>query len=168
MRKLLFVFLVFPFMSAIAEDRFPEVTGKALTGEEVTLPADLGKPYSFIAVAFLQKQQADVDTWIPKMEAIEDAREDFAFYEVPTIRGMNRFSRWFIYRGMRGGIPSERARARTVTLHIDKEPFKKALGIEDENSIYLYLVDGQGNLLWSTDGLWSPEKEAELVKRLAQ
>ncbi len=153
-------------MAARADNRFPEVTGKALTGDAVTLPTDLEKPFTFLAVAFLQKQQADVDTWIPKMEAIEDARNDFAFYELPTIRKMNVFTRWFIYRGMRGGIPSDRARTRTVTLHIDKGPFKKSLGIEDEGKIYLFLVDGAGEVVWKTEGLWAEEKEAALLKQL--
>ena len=163
---LLFILLMLATFSVHAADRFPEVTGKALTGEEVTLPTDLEKPYTLLAVAFLRQQQADVDTWIPNMEKIEDAREDFAFYEIPTIREMGGIRRWFIYRGMRGGIPSERARARTVTLHIDKAPFRKELGIETEDSIYLFLLDAEGAVVWRTQGEWSPEKEAELRKQL--
>lgn len=160
------LFLVFAVMTARAEDRFPEVTGKALTGEKVTLPVDLDKPFSLLAVAFLREQQADVDTWIPKMEMIEDEREDFAFYEIPTIKEMGPFRRWFIYRGMRGGIPAERARARTVTLHIEKAPFTKALGIEDEGKIYLFLVDAEGRVVWRSEGTWSPEKQADLLEQL--
>ena len=48
---------------------FPTVSGKNLTGQTFTFPADLKKDYNLIAVAFLREQQADVDTWIPKMEA---------------------------------------------------------------------------------------------------
>jgi hypothetical protein len=149
-----------------AADQFPAVTGKNLTGQVFTFPADLEKDYNLIAVAFLQEQQADVDTWIPKMETLEAQYPQFAFFEVPTIREMNPFSRWFIYQGMRSGIPAQQSRLRTVTLHIDKEPFKKALGIKTENMIYLYLTDREGRILWQTDQQWSEDKQRQLLEFL--
>jgi hypothetical protein len=91
-------------LAADAPRVFPAVTGKALTGDPFTVPDDLSRPFTFIVVAFEQEQQAAVDTWIPAMEALEDAREDFAFYEFPTIKEMNPVLRWVIHRGMRGGI----------------------------------------------------------------
>ena len=142
---------------------FPTVSGKNLTGQTFTFPTDLDKEFNLIAVAFLREQQADVDTWIPKMEILEEQYPQFAFYEVPTIRKMNPVSRWFIYEGMRSGIPSERARLRTVTLHIDKTPFTKTLGIETEQQIYLYLTDREGKILWQTDRLWSEQKQQQLL-----
>lgn len=142
---------------------FPTVTGKNLTGQTFTFPADLKKDINLIAVAFQREQQADVDTWILKMEPLEKEYPQFAFFEVPTIREMNPFSRWFIYQGMRSGIPSQQARLRTVTLHIDKEPFKRALGISNENQIYLYLTDREGKILWQTQERWTEEKHQELL-----
>ncbi|MEJ5260702.1 MAG: hypothetical protein WHS88_10990 [Anaerohalosphaeraceae bacterium] len=151
----------------VSQDRtsgfFPTVTGRNLAGQAFTFPDNLRKDYNLIAVAFLRQQQADVDTWIPKMEALEAQIPSFAFFEVPTIRKMNPFSRWFIYQGMRGGIPSQPARLRTVTLHIDKEPFKKALGIETEETIYLFLTDRTGKILWQTSGPWSEDKHQQLL-----
>lgn len=144
-------------------DFFPTVTGKNLTGQTFTFPENLEKEYNLIAVAFLREQQADVDTWIPRMEALEQQDPQFALFEVPTIREMNAFSRWFIFQGMRSGIPPQQARLRTVTVHIDKEPFKKALGIQTENSIHLYLTDRQGRILWQTEGPWSEEKHQQLL-----
>ncbi|HOQ05739.1 MAG TPA: hypothetical protein PKY88_11055 [Anaerohalosphaeraceae bacterium] len=152
----------------VSQDRrsagfFPTVTGRNLTGQSFTFPDNLRKDYNLIAVAFLRQQQADVDTWIAQMEPLEAQLPSFAFFEVPTIRKMNPFSRWFIYQGMRGGIPSQAARQRTVTLHIDKEPFKKALGIESEETIYLFLTDRTGKILWQTSGSWSEDKHQQLL-----
>lgn len=146
----------------VATDVFPNVTGRALTGDDFTVPDDLGEAYNLIVVAFLQKQQPDVDTWIPHMETLESEREDFAFYEFPTISKMNPVMRWIIYRGMRGGIPGEPSRARTVTLHIDKAPFTAQLGIDDEDQIYAFLVDQEGRVLWRETGLYSKEKDQAL------
>lgn len=146
--------------------QFPTVTGEALDGTEVTLPTDLADPFTLVLVAFQKEQQPAVDTWLPAMEAIEDAREDFALFELPTIREVNGIARFFIRRGMRGVIESERGRARTVILFLDKEPFKKALEITDETVIHTFLLDRTGTVRWQTTGTHSPEKEAGLKRVL--
>ena len=146
--------------------RFPDIEGKALTGDDFEVPGDLGSRHNLILVAFLREQQEDVDTWIPKAEKMEEADSSFAFYEFPVLPEMNRVTRWFIYQGMRSGITSEDARARTVTFHLDKEKFRQHLGIESEEYISVFLVDSEGTLLWRTVGTWDEEKEADLKQTL--
>ena len=63
---------------------------------------------------------------------------------------------------MRGGIPSRDTRGRTVTLYIDKAPFKESLEIPTEETLYLYLVDREGNILWRESGELSDEKATSL------
>ena len=60
--------------------------------------------------------------------------------ELPAISRMNAFMRWFIYRGMRSGIENPVSRTHHH-LHLDKEPFKKELGIEGEEEIVVVLVN---------------------------
>ncbi|MFW9805506.1 MAG: hypothetical protein ACFFFK_02095, partial [Candidatus Thorarchaeota archaeon] len=68
--------------------------------------------------------------------------------------------------GMRGGIPSRDTRARTITLYIDKTPFKATLGISTESTLYLYLVDKQGTILWEESGELSDDKATSLEEAL--
>ena len=147
---------------------FPRVEGKALTGDKFEVPGDLGRARNLILVAFLREHQEDIDTWIPRADSLETALEDFTFYEFPILPQMNAVSRWFIYRGMRGGITSDTARERTVTFHLDKETFRKSLGIESEDYISVFLVNAEGTVLWRTTGKWSREKEEELRKALGE
>lgn len=162
------VFLVLLlFTSLIAtglETRFPSFEGKALTGQKFVVPESLGKPHNLLLVAFKREQQEDVDTWIPRLEKVEDENDDFAFYEFPILPEMNAMARWFIYRGMRGGIASERARARTVTFHLDKREFRDRLRIDSEEFIHAFLVDSTGVVIWRATGTWSEDKERELVR----
>jgi hypothetical protein len=146
--------------------RFPEVEGKALTGKKFAAPGDLGGRHNLILVAFLREQQEDIDTWIPRGEELEKADSSFTFYEFPVLPEMNSVTRWFIYQGMRSGITSEEARARTVTFHLDKERFMEHLGIESEDYISVFLVDSEGTILWRTAGRWDEEKEAGLKQAL--
>ena len=149
------------------ETRFPSIEGKALTGDKFLAPEDFNKAHNLLLVAFQRTQQEDVDTWIPRLERVEDTNEDFAFYEFPILPEMNAVARWFIYQGMRGGISQERARARTVTFHLDKERFKEQLGIESEDLIQIFLADSTGVIIWRESGIWSEEKEEELLRVLS-
>ena len=155
-------------MAANDNQAFPEVQGKALTGEEFQVPDSLDRAYNLLLLAFLREQQADVDTWIPRLEEIKKSHPDFTFFEFPVLPKMNAVARWWIYQGMRSGIRSERARARTVTFHIDKEPLRQRLNIENEENIHLFLVDRKGTILWRTSGRWSRDKEEGLSLNLAE
>ena len=80
---------------------------------------------------------------------------------------MNGLVRFFINNGMKGGIPDKQQRERTITLYIDKEPFKKALGIVSESTIYAFLIDKSGKVLWRQEGLFTEAKGKSLEAALA-
>jgi uncharacterized surface protein with fasciclin (FAS1) repeats len=74
--------------------------------------------------------------------------------------------RSFIDGGMRGGIPSVAQRNRTITLYLDKGPYKKALNIRSEDTIYAALVNRAGKVLYMAEGRFSEEKARPLTALL--
>jgi hypothetical protein len=165
------LFVLLSLGGLLADDtqiRFPPVEGKALTGDKFVVPGYLSKPSNLLLVAFQREQQQDIDTWIPELEKVEEAHADFAFYEFPVLPEMNSVARWFIYQGMRSGITSERARARTVTFHINKQEFKDRLGIESEEFIHAFLVDSTGVVVWRAEGVWSEAKHMQMMGLIAR
>jgi hypothetical protein len=90
------------------------------------------------------------------------------YYELPTIYEMPSISRTFINEGMRAGIPDQTARERTITLYIDKDEFKSALGISSEDEISLFLVDKQGSIIWRSSGTYMKEKAKDLEAVLTE
>lgn len=146
---------------------FPKVGGLDLQGNEQTFPQSLKKDQTICIVAFERWQQAWVDEWYAKIEkAVDKSPEHLAYYEIPTISKLSAPVRWWIYRGMRGGITSERMRSQVITLHIDKEPFNKHLYITDEKIVYVYVLDPEGKILYKDQGRFSQEKWLELEKFL--
>ncbi len=117
--------------------------------------------------AFQQWQQRDVDSWGELAEHLRQTLPSFEYYEFPTIQRMNFIARTFINEGMRAGIPNSATRRRTITLYLDKQPFKKALNISTEDQISVFLFDPQGNVLWRTDGPFTAEKGADLQTAVA-
>lgn len=147
---------------------FPVVTASNLSGREYTLPAGLEGDLNIVALAFQMWHQNEVDTWMPLLEQIERRIPVIRAYELPVLRSMNRLSQWMIDSGMRGGIPDPATRARTITLYLDKERFRRALGLPDEDHIYLLLVDRDGLVHWQTRGPYSPEKASSLLAVVEQ
>lgn len=141
---------------------FPTVSGFNLDRVELEFPRDFGGSLNLVIVPFEQRQQLDVNTWIPAAQALEREFPGFIYYELPTIYQLPSLSRTFINEGMRAGIPDQTSRERTVTLYLDKETFKAALGIETEEVIHLFLCDAEGRILWRSTGVYSNAREAEL------
>ena len=105
---------------------FPKLTAANLQKKTLSLPEDFAGERNLLLIAFQRKQQKNVDTWLREMKRFEST-PDFHYYELPTLGKLNPIARWFINRGMRSGIPDPEARARTITLYLDKAEFKKAL-----------------------------------------
>ncbi len=150
-----------------ATPAFPEVQGQNLDGRWFNLPADFEGERNLVFVAFERGQQAEVDTWLPLARRLTSEISGMRYYELPTIRKLPGFVRGWIDGGMRDGIPDPAARAATITLYLDKEPFRRALDIRTEKSITILVVDRTGGVHWQTVGVWTPEKESALRRLLS-
>ncbi len=131
---------------------FPTVTGSNLERRRMVLPADFEGSLNLVILAFWQRHQALVDTWMPLATDFEQRYPGFAAYELPVIQSRSRISQWFIDSGMRAGISDERVRERTITLYLDKPPFLKSLDIVDDDTIHSIVVDQTGQVLWRAAG----------------
>ena len=142
---------------------FPTVTGSNLERRRLILPADLDGDLNLLVLAFWQRHQALVDTWMPLAKDLEERHPGFAMYELPVIQSRNRVSQWFIDSGMRAGIPDRQVRERTITLYLDKPPFLEALDITDDGTIHSMVVDRTGQILWRASGPLIETAESDLV-----
>ncbi|MBE0525337.1 MAG: hypothetical protein IH631_00220 [Candidatus Thorarchaeota archaeon] len=148
--------------------KFPQILAENLNKEEVEVPNGLQGSPKLLIVPFQRWHQGLVDSWVPFLESVIKDHPNFDFYELPTIRRMNFVYRRFLDGGMRAGIPSLQTRRRTITLYIDKEPFKEALEIPNEDSIHLFLVDSEGNIMWRDEGGVTEDKAQALLDTFKQ
>ena len=148
--------------------RFPQLKASNLEKRDFHLPADFEGERNLLLVAFEREQQKDVDTWLREMKRFEESDSGFRYYELPTIQRPNAFTRWFIDTGMRHGIPDRKARERTITLYLEKQPFLDSLLIADQKKIYAFLVDREGNVLWRSEGVFDEVKGASLRSTLGE
>ncbi len=142
---------------------FPTVTGSNLERRRMTLPAGFEGYLNLVVLAFWQRHQALVNTWMPLAGDLEQRHPGLVFYELPVIQKRSRVSQWFIDSGMRAGIPDRRVREHTVTLYVNKPPFLKDLGITDDGTIHPMVVDRAGRILWRASGPLTEAAESDLV-----
>jgi len=141
---------------------FPPVKGADLNGRSLTLPADFPAPFSLVFVAFQMRQQADVDSWRPFVEAARKTRPSLAIFELPTIARGYRLMQFVIDNGMRSGIPDRQTRAATVTLYTNVKAFRRALGIRTTRQIAVLVVTPAGDVLGHVSGRYSAEAAAQI------
>lgn len=147
---------------------FPDTPGRNLHLEDRVFPRDFAGRWNLALVAFQREHQEIINTWLPQAEELEEAYPGFAYYEFPIIRELGGLAQGFIDRGMRVAVRSDKARERTVTFYTDKERFKESLELQDEETIYVLLVDAEGRVLWRDRGGFSPEKRADLEQKLRE
>jgi hypothetical protein len=124
-------------------------------------PRDLSAAATLLLVAFQQRQQQDVNTWLPVVSEIANRYPDFAFFEVPLIGMRYRPARAFIDGGMRAGIPDPKVRATTVTAYQRVSRFLDPLGLQGTDDIVVLLVDASGVIRWSAPGALKDSRLAE-------
>lgn len=148
--------------------RLPKVEGNNLARKKMVFPDDFAGEINLVFIAFLRSHQDLIDEWVPFVQQLAREYPELNYYEFPTLPRRGFLYRTFLNEGMRAGIANEATRARTITLYLDKPAFRKALGIDSEQKVWLYLFAKSGEVLWRTEGKFSGEKGEALQEFLEQ
>lgn len=138
--------------------QFPALEVRDLEGIEHVIPHGLAGGPHVIIMAFQQWQQMLVEAWKPPLEELAERHPGMEVWEVPSISKGYRLFRAGIDGGMRAGIPDPDVRRHTLTTYTDIHALARALGLSSLETIHVFLVDCQGNILWRAEG--EPSDEA--------
>ncbi len=149
----------------MAFNKFPEITGKTLSGKEITIPNDLEEDIALIGIAFKRQVQEMLDSWSQPFNNAFREEKNIGFYEIPMIDSkIWKFFSGFIDSGMRSGIPKEK-HDYVLTYYGNTEEYQNQLSIEEKSLAYVYLIDKQGNIKWSGKGFSEQEEIDQLLNR---
>lgn len=146
--------------------KFPKVNATSLTRRAYSLPGDLQGDHNIVIAAFRQWHQDLVDTWIPSLQNMANQHPGLKVYEMPTMSRFNGLYRFFIDNGMRAGIPDRAVRASTLCAYIDLDEFHRALKLPNLDTIYLYLLDRSGEILWRGQGGFEQKQLNDLASTI--
>ncbi|MEO0564527.1 MAG: hypothetical protein AAF125_20650, partial [Chloroflexota bacterium] len=126
---------------------FPTVAGRNINGVTYTLPQAFTGDFNVVLMAFTQRQQYNVNTWLPPMHTLQDDYPMLGVYEVPALPQFNWFQQMQTDFWMSQGISDPVARETTITLYTDLSVMGEALGFTNGNEMLVFLLDGDGQVL---------------------
>ena len=149
-----------------SEGIFPSVQGNNLNKKSKTVPDDFVDKDLIVIVAFQQWHQPIVDETIQALEE-NGIGETHNIIEVPIVQKSSKLSEIYLDGIMRAAIRDDTVRNRTITAYINKEEFKTALEIPDEQTIYWYLIKKDSNVIKKKGYGVISDKEIADIKQLS-
>ena len=146
--------------------KFPTIEGRNLEFEKYVLPRDLKGELNILIIPFQRWHQTLVDEWAYFLDNMIEDKNQVRYYEVPTLSYGYKMMSFMIDGGMQAGIPDKNVRERTITIYVNKSKFRNELKIPNENTVYLFLINKQGDILWRSSGQYSDKRGIELKKYL--
>lgn len=141
--------------------KFPQITAASLAKTKESIPESCKGKVTLVTVAFLQKSQAELDSWLNPFAEKFGNRDGFMFYEVPMISTGYIFMKPIIDGGMRAGLPKFKHR-HVVTMYGNVEKYSKGLNIDPQLG-HAFLLDKEGIIRWQEQGFATAEALNELI-----
>jgi hypothetical protein len=145
-----------PAEGLVGGDALPVVHGKSLSGSPVLLPEQaIGHP-AMLVVGFSRASKEAAQPWLL------NCREHFAAaagegarcYDVRMVEGIPRLFRGFVEGGMRKGYPAALL-DQTVLVYRENDLWKQRLGVADETTAYVVVLDASGRVCGLQKGAFS-------------
>lgn len=148
------------------KQQFPEIPAETLSKKQVVFPGVTRGQYAFILIAFKRQTQGEVDSWLDPF--VEDfyGMENVTFYEIPMISGNWKWMSSWIDSGMRSGVAQEK-HDHVATYYGPLKGYFDYFNIRDSRTVYVFLLDKQGRVIWRESGP-ANQKKYEALKNLVR
>ena len=146
-----------------AQNTFPTLSGETAAGASITLPTK-GKPWTVIGLAYSQKASPLLEEWyepaylrfIAKHGLLAGSYDADVFF-VPLFVGVNKAA----YEGSLNKF--RKSADPEIVDHVlfskaDIEPLKEALGLNDKDIPYFFVLDAEGRIVHREQGAFTEEK----------
>ena len=135
--------------------KFPTVPGRDTHGCQVTLPDDLDGEQTLVVVRFYQRQRSLVGSWRGFADELRDRFEHFAYYELVVLGSRSGMLPPSTSGGMSPANAQHQRHENTLVLSVDKQLFRRRLGIIGEETIYAFLLE-DGHVVRQEAGVLTP------------
>lgn len=143
--------------------KFPEIRGTCLNKIPFTFPNDLKGKLNILILPFRKTSKLLLERWLSFIEILIS---DISFLDYYQIRVFNRslriIRRYLDERVRRNTL--EKDFSRIIHFYQESHLLTNILNLKDPNSIYIFLLDQNGKILWKTEGKYDLDK-AQLLKQ---
>ncbi len=160
----LFCFLAATGMQAQVGKTFPKLSGETLDGVALTMP-DAGKgKYTLVGMAHSSDAEQDLQTWIDPIyqkyiakSGLMDAAEDVNVYFIPMFSGSS-LPFYDKSKNKMKETTQKDLQGHVIFYKGEITSYKTELSIEKKDTPYIYLLDPQGKVVYTTNGNWTEAK----------
>jgi hypothetical protein len=135
-----------------AGERIPDVHSTSFADQAVNLPTDLwGKAAGILVLGFSRGSREAVTGWATKIAGDYRTSDVVAYYELQVVASVPGFVRGILLRSIKSSAP-ERAHKRIVPITTNEAEWRTVVHYSQPDDPYVLVVDGQGNVVWQTQG----------------
>jgi hypothetical protein len=145
---------------------FPSLTGEAVDGTPFAAPADFAHVRTVVMTAFALESRAQVESWGPYIDALVRGRPDVRARLFAVLGTGAKIMRGVILGGLRTALAAPELRASTIVVFTDVDAFCRALGVSERKELGVFLVDGDGRIVWRGSGPYTDAAGAALTEAL--
>lgn len=164
MRSLFLTTLLFTATLLRAQQPFPALTGERSDGSTVQLPAASKGRFLIVGMAYGQKAGPLLEDWygpaylrFVQKHGLFASEIDADVYFVPLFVGLNKAAYNGSLKRLREEADPDVAQ-RVVFVKEDADAVRDALGLNDKETPYIFVVDPQGLIIHREEGKFTEEK----------
>lgn len=144
---------------------FPQISGQALTGRSIELPAAVsGKP-AVVIFSFSKTAGNDARSWNERLS--RDFPKDVLSFTIIMLESVPKLFRGMALSGIKGSMPIA-MQDRTLVLYRDETLWKQRLAFSEDNHAYVLLLGPDGRIQWRSEGAFTEDAYAQVKERLTR
>lgn len=146
---------------------FPALTGENLQSKNITIPTDTKGKYTLIGLAYSQKAQDDLKSWLQPVydtfiaksdePVIFDDSYDVNLYLVLMFTGSNESMAGTAKKKMQDGLDKE-LQPHVLLYKGDIAKYRDELALVEKDKPYFFLLDEEGKIVHAISGSYSEAK----------
>lgn len=171
MKLLLVTFAAFSsiaFTGVPAGTPFPDLKAETLDNKVVNVPADTKGKSTIISLAYSDEAEKDLQTWyepmydkfIAKTELMSDAY-DINLYFVAMFTGTKETAAAGAKQQMKKNVQAD-IQPHIIVYKGAVDVYKEKLKMDDKKKPYIFVLDKDGKIIYSTSGAFTEDKMDEI------
>lgn len=144
---------------------FPSMACETAEDKKVVLPEATKGKYTIVGLAYSQKAEGNLQTWlqpvystfIESSNGLFDESYDVNVYFVPMFTGVNQAAYESSKKKSREQVQKE-LKPYLLFYKGELDKYKNELKMKEKDSPYIFVLDSDGKIVYATDGAYSDEK----------
>ncbi len=152
--------------------KFPDLKAETLDNKVINVPADTKGKSTIISLAYSDEAEKDLQTWyepmydkfIAKTELMSDVY-DLNLYFVPMFTGTKEAAAAGAKKQMKETVQAD-IQPHIIVYKGAIDVYKEKLKMDDKKKPYIFVLDSEGKIIYSTSGAYTEDKMDEIEDKI--